>query len=378
MLIRLLFISVFTAAILSCHKDTDGSPDPNPPNDTIPDPPDTATQPVELTTRVLADNLAFPWDIFVGSDGFIWMTEKSGRISRVNAGTGEVIPLLTIDEVLLRGEGGLLGMVLREDGGTSHLFVAYNYEDGADYKQKVVRYTYANNALTDPTLIHDDVAGAGIHNGCRLVIRNDKLFISTGDASDESLPQNFNSPNGKILRLNLDGSIPSDNPDPSSPVWSMGHRNPQGLVFVHDSLYSSEHGPDRDDEVNMIHRGGNYGWPDVNGVCEGSEQDFCDEHNVVEPLINWTPTIAVSGIEFYNEDEIPQWKNSLLVCTLKDETLYQLKLNDEGTGITGSDTFFRSQFGRLRDVCAAPNGKVYICTSNGTNDKLIEVAWEGE
>lgn len=369
---RLFFSAWFSILLFACDKGSDNGEVIPPPDDTTNVPGD----PVKLTTRVLADNLSFPWDIFYGSDGFIWMTEKGGRISRVNGETGEIVPLINISDVQVRGEGGLLGIVLHESGNSSHLFVAYNYEDGSDYKQKIVRYVYSDNVLSSPIIIHDDVAGAGIHNGCRLVIKGDKLFVTTGDASDQSLPQDFGSTNGKILRLNLDGSIPEDNPDPSSAVWSMGHRNPQGLVFVNDSLYSTEHGPDSDDEVNMIHRAGNYGWPDVKGDCDGSEQAFCDEHLVVEPLEKWTPTIAVCGLEYYNSDSIPQWKNSLLMCTLKDQTLYQLKLNEGGTETVSTDDFFRGQFGRLRDVCTAPNGKVYLCTSNGDIDKLIEVAWE--
>jgi glucose/arabinose dehydrogenase len=378
MLLRLVLAScTVLMVLLSCHKDQAATPpvDPDPTDST--DTVDTVAVPVELRSRVLLDNLSYPWDIFYGPDGHVWMTEKAGKISRVDPSNAEVKTLITIADVKVRGEGGLLGMALSVPiDGVSFLFVAYNYEDGADYKQKIVRYNYdyAENTLSDPRIIHDNVAAAGIHNGCRLVITPDgKLLATTGDASNTSLPQNFSSKNGKSLRINFDGSIPSDNPDPSSTVWSIGHRNAQGLVFARDSLYSSEHGPDTDDEVNMIHRGGNYGWPDVRGTCEDDENAFCEENQVIEPLANWTPTIAVSGMEYYDSDSIPQWKNSLLVCTLKDETLYQLKLNASGSQITEEKTFFRSDYGRLRDVCAAPNGKVYLCTSNGSGDMLIEI-----
>lgn len=374
MCIRVFLALLFTILLLSCRKNSNSDTgDPS-------DPPDTTEnrEPVTLTTRVITNDLTYPWDIFMGFDGHIWMTERGGRISRVDPASGEVKPLLTIGDVHTRGEGGLLGIALTApvDGGR-HLFVAYNYQDGEQYKQKIVRYLYANEKLSDPQLIYNDILGAGIHNGCRLVISNDnKLLATTGDASDQTLSQSFDSKNGKVLRFNLDGTIPGDNPDPASPVWSLGHRNAQGLVFVNDSLFSSEHGPDTDDEINMIHRAGNYGWPDVKGACDAAEQAFCDEHNVVEPLMSWTPTIAPSGMEYYNSDSIPQWKNSLLVCTLKDATLYQLKLNNSQEGIADTKTFFRNDFGRLRDVCSSPDGRVYLCTSNGTNDQLIEVSWE--
>lgn len=371
MFLRLLFSTCVTVMMFSCKKDPAAAP---PDNGNPTDSTDT-TAPAALNTRVILNDLTFPWDIFYGPDDHIWMSEKGGRVSRVNPETGELIPLITIDDVLVRGEGGLLGIALSVPiDGVSYFFAAYNYQDGDDYKEKIVRYNYSQGALSQPVIIHDEVEGAGIHNGCRLVISPDgKLLATTGDASNTNLPQNFNSKNGKVLRINFDGTIPADNPDPTSSVWSIGHRNAQGLVFVHDSLYSSEHGPDSDDEVNMIHRGGNYGWPNVRGKCEGDEESFCNANNVIEPLLDWTPTIAVSGMEFYESDQIPQWKNSLLLCTLKDETLHQLKLNADGTEITGTDQFFRGDFGRLRDVCASPEGNVYVCTSNGTGDVLVEI-----
>jgi glucose/arabinose dehydrogenase len=140
-------------------------------------------------------------------------------------------------------------------------------------------------------------------------------------------------------------------------------------------LYSSEHGPSNDDEINIIEKGKNYGWPTVQGFCDGSgEQTFCTANNVREPVRNWTPTSAVSGLDYYNSDLIPQWKNSLLVATLKNTRLYQMKLDDTFTTITETNEFFTGSYGRMRDICVSPQGKVYICTSNGgNNDRIIEV-----
>ena len=181
--------------------------------------------------------------------------------------------------------------------------------------------------------------------------------------------------NGKILRLNLDGTIPADNPVSGNPYWSFGHRNPQGLVYANNILYSSEHGPSNDDEINIIEKGRNYGWPDVQGFCNTSgEQSFCAANNVKEPIEAWTPTIATSGLDYYNKDLIPQWKNSLLLATLKDATLYQLKLDNTFTSVSSGNEYFRSKYGRLRDICISPEGKVYICTSNGGNDKIVEIS----
>ncbi len=329
---------------------------------------------VDLKSKVVVAGLINPWEIVYGPDNFIWFTEKGGKISRLNPETGQIIPLLTISEVRTNGEGGLLGMVLHPDfTANPFLYVAYDY--GTNYKAKIVRYTYANGTLGSPQVLIDQIPAASIHNGCRLLINSNKLFITTGDASDTSTPQNINSLSGKILRINLDGSIPGDNPFPNNAVWSYGHRNAQGLIMVGTKMLSSEHGPNSDDEINNIERGRNYGWPNIKGFCnESGETSFCTLNNVVEPLINWTPTIAPSGLSYYNSDYIPQLKNSLLLALLKGSKLMQLKLDDAQTKIIGTKDFYVNEYGRLRAICQSPAGKIYICTSNGSNDKIVEIS----
>ncbi|KAK6033618.1 dehydrogenase, PQQ-dependent, s-GDH family [Ostertagia ostertagi] len=357
---KLLTISLLCVALACCNKKDS-----------------TTAADATVQHRVLTQNLQYPWEILWGPDNKIWITERSGKISRVDTASGIVTPLLTITDVKASGEGGLLGMVLHPDFAVSpFVYVAYNYEQAGTYKEKIVRYTFSGNSLGNPVVLLDNIAASSIHNGCRLLISPDrKLFISTGDASNQSLPQNAAAVNGKILRLNPDGSIPSDNPVPGSPVWSRGHRNPQGLVFANNMLYSSEHGPDIEDEINIIEKGRNYGWPDVKGPCnESGETAFCNTNNVKEPIKSWTPTLAVSGIDFYNAGLIPQWKNSLLVATLKNSRLLQLKLNDAHTLVTASNEILGNDYGRLRDVCISPDGKVYVCTSNGSNDQIIVIS----
>ncbi|MEI9947252.1 MAG: PQQ-dependent sugar dehydrogenase [Chitinophagaceae bacterium] len=330
---------------------------------------------IEIQDNVIAQNLNYPWEILWGPDNYIWMTERGAKVSRVNPATGAVTPVITISEVVSNNEGGLLGMALHPNFSTTpYVYVVYDYNNGSNYREKVVRYTYNGTTLTTPITIIDNINAASIHNGSRLVIVNDKLFISTGDASNQSLPQNTSAVNGKILRVNLDGSIPADNPIAGNPYWSFGHRNPQGLVFANNKLYSSEHGPNNDDEINIIEKGRNYGWPNVEGLCNTSgEQSFCSSNNVVEPIKTWTPTTAPSGLDYYNSDLIPQWKNSLLLVALKDSRLYQLKLNDNFSSIASTNEYFTNKYGRMRDICISPAGKVYICTSNGGNDKIIEI-----
>jgi len=329
---------------------------------------------VDLKAKVVASGLSLPWEIVYGPDNLIWFTEKSGKISRLNPSSGQITPLLTISEVRVNGEGGLLGMVLHPDfTANPYVYVVYDY--GSTYREKVVRFTYSGGSLGSPQTLIDQIPASSIHNGSRLLISGGKLFISTGDASNTSTPQNVNSVSGKILRINLDGSIPADNPYPNNPVWSFGHRNPQGLVQVGNKIFSAEHGPDSDDEVNIIEKGRNYGWPNVEGFCnESGEQTFCSTNNVVEPLINWTPTIAPSGLAFYNADYIPQFKNSLLLAVLKGTKLMQLKLDDAQTKIVGTKDFYVNDYGRIRAICQSPEGKIYFCTSNGSDDKIVEIS----
>jgi glucose/arabinose dehydrogenase len=332
---------------------------------------------VELKTEILTQSLIYPWELIYGPDNYIWFTERGGKISRLNPLNGVITLVHTITEVNSIGEGGLLGMALDPQFAINpYLYVVYDYGAGNNYRGKVVRFTFNNGQLLSPLVLLDDIPAASNHNGSRLLITADqKLLITTGDANVASQAQNTNSLSGKILRLNLDGSIPADNPIPGNPVWSYGHRNPQGLVMANGQLYSSEHGPDNDDEINHILKGKNYGWPNVEGYCNTTtEKAFCALNEVTEPMIAWTPTIAPSGLTYYNSDYIPQWKNSLLGVTLKGTQLLQLKLDENGNEITSTTEFYTNTFGRLRAICQSPEGKIYLATSNGTADKIIEIS----
>ena len=359
---NILFLLVLLVATGACKKNNHHD---TPPKDSL---------------RIVCSGLNFPWEIIWGPDDHIWMTERGGRISRVDTGTGNVQPLLTISEVKSIGEGGLLGMVLHPDFGQQpYVYVVYDYDNGNGYTERVVRYTYENGQLGSPKTLIDNIAAAGNHNGSRLLIdKNDpsKLWISTGDATQGDNAQQPGKPNGKILRINTDGSIPADNPVAGNPLWSLGHRNPQGLVTANGLLYEAEHGPDIEDEVNIIRKNGNYGWPVVKGPCDAPDESaFCSSHQVIAPI--WSSgnsTVATSGMDYYNNGYIPAWKNSLLLATLKGSTLYQLKLSEDGKKVVAVNKYFANRFGRLRDICVAPTGQVYVCTSNGNNqDQLIEI-----
>jgi len=339
----------------------------------------------EIDTNTIASNLDTPWEILWGPDDQIWMTERYGKISRLNPETGEITELVTLNDVHEEAESGLLGMVLHPDfANNPYVFVVYTYLELSNIKERLVKFTYSNGKLDSPVTLLEGVVGANRHDGSRLIIDdNEKLFMTTGEAATITYSQDLTSLNGKVLRMNLDGSVPLDNPFQGSYIWTWGHRNAQGLVISPKGImYSSEHGPANDDELNIIEKGRNYGWYKVQGFCDdGSETQFCADSNVVEPIAAWTPTLAVAGTDYYNNNAIPEWKNSLLVTSLKAGKVVALKLHEDGRSVVQEEVFFENWWGRLRDICISPDGRIFIAVSNrdgrGTvhpgDDRIIEI-----
>ncbi|MCY7350542.1 MAG: PQQ-dependent sugar dehydrogenase [Cytophagaceae bacterium] len=349
-----------------------------------PNPGQTPTPPTQLVqgfrTRTVVGNLDVPWEITWGPDNQIWTTERRGIVSRIDPETGDKKIALTLTDCHQTGESGLLGMVLHPDFGQNpFVYLVYTYLKTGAITEKLVRFRYDGNALNQPTILLDNLAGNTFHDGSRLLILPDKtLLMSTGDAGNTSLAQNRASLNGKFLRLNLDGSIPADNPFPGSYIWSLGHRNAQGLVLHPNGLvYSSEHGPDTDDEINIIRRGGNYGWPTVRGPIDAAnEQTFAQQNNVTGSILHWSPTIAPSDLVWYSSNRIPAFRNKLLMTVLKNQMVVAVTLSTDGLSVTGQETFFKDQFGRLRDICVAPDGRIFLAGNSGSSGghALIEVS----
>ena len=363
-----LILFVFVILLQSCSRKEQQSPgsDDNWPTDSI---------------RVLKSDLNFPWEILWGKDNFIWMTERGGKISKVDPRTGDIVFSTTIGDVVSNSEGGLLGMIQHPDFLKNGLFyVVYNYNSGGSYLEKLVQLKFANNSVQPVATLIDKIPAFNFHNGSRLWITSEavpKLFMTTGEATVQDNAQQLSSLSGKVLRMNLDGSIPADNPIPGSLVWSFGHRNPQGLVMANGILYESEHGPDIEDEVNIIEKNRNYGWPTVMGPCSTpTEITFCNTNNVKEPI--WSSgsvTFAGSGLDYYNNQRIAGWQNSLLLAELKDACLRVLSLSADGKTVNKVQVFFKNRYGRIRDICISPAGRVYLCTSNGGNaDVLVEIS----
>lgn len=344
-----------------------------------------------LEVSVIAKNLKIPWDMVYGNDGYVWFSERDGHIKRFNLNNANIQTVFKIPDVYESWDNsGLHALALHPRfPEVPYLYVHYTY---SYYRSKLVRYTFDCDHFTliEPQIILDELNGHETHNGSRILITDDEImWFCLGDAYNGNWPQEMTELNGKVLRMHLDGSVPDDNPFPNSIIYSLGHRNPQGLTFgPHNLLYSSEHGPGNDDELNIVFEGRNYGWPKVQGFCDlPSEQQVCDSANIAEPLVAWTPTLAPGGLAYYNHDAIPEWKNSLLQCFLKSynigQRMHQIQLSEDGLSVVETNEFFINTFGRIRDVEILQDGRVLLSTSNretnGNNirkfddDKIIEI-----
>ena len=338
-----------------------------------------------FTAEVVAYDLRVPWDLELAPDGHtVWMTERDGSISTVDMRTGKRTLVHWEEETYETQENsGMHSLALHPNfDQNGWVYVHYCY---AKYDSKLVRYTYRGGALENREELRKFKANTS-HNGSRLVWDDEgALFMTIGDAyTRDEFPQDTTHVNGKVLRMDENGGAFPGNPIPDNPVWTIGHRNPQGMCFgPGGQLYISEHGPDTDDEFNVVERFRNYGWPLVLGACDTPEkQHICDSLNVREPLLVWNPTMAVAGMSYCQHPDNPL-RGNILVGTLKSQTLLQVNPNANYGGEWQSRPLFAKQFGRLRDVIELPDGSLLLCTSNmeivaGTakrpnDDKLIRL-----
>jgi glucose/arabinose dehydrogenase len=342
-----------------------------------------------LSYREVVATVNIPWEIAFGKDDFIWGTERRGRIFRLNPTSGALTYILNIESVIAgkgTSEPGLLGFAFHPNFPDSNkIFTVYNYTESGATKERLVSFEWNGTSLVKEKKLIDNIPGGNIHNGSRLLISKDnKIFMTTGEIGQNTNSQKLDGILGKVLRINLDGTIPSDNPYPNSYVYSFGHRNSQGLCFSpNGQLFSTEHGQTADDEFNIIEPKRNYGWPSVQGLCNtAAEQTFCQENNVKEPIWTWSPCVAVNDLCYYTHDAIPEWKNKILICVMggfnnKKPRLSVMTMSADGKNVVDEKLYFQN-FGRIRDICVNPkNGSIYLAT-NGPNypgsgpNKIIE------
>jgi PQQ-dependent dehydrogenase (s-GDH family) len=399
--------------------------------------------PESFTMRVVASALDNPWDMAWGPDGQLWVTERTGfRVSRLDPASGaKQVALVLTDGYQSVVQDGLLGLTFHRDAsGRHHAFIAYTYDrdpgPGIARRIRVRRYSYdtANGTLIQPADVLDDMPAHDDHGAGRLAVGPDgKLYFSRGDlgsnfltnyctpirsqdvpTAEEVRRRDWSTYQGKILRMNLDGSIPDDNPlfaGVRSHIYAIGLRNTQGLAFgPRGLLYGSDHGPSTDDELNLIEAGRNYGWPNVAGFKDDqayvyanwsasapapcstitfdmttvpagvpqTKESAWSGANFAPPLVtfftveddfdlraNGTATIAPAGIDVYTSSAIPGWATSILITGMRGGALYRVKLAPDGRTVVGSPLEYFRTSNRYRDVVVSPDGRrIYVSTDS--------------
>ena len=332
------------------------------------------TEKVSFQVETYADGFEIPWGMAFLPDnrmmvtdriGDLWIVEKDGK-DKVKV-SGE------IPNVRSKGQGGMLDVAVHPDFNTNS-YIYLSYSDYSENKShtSLIRAKLVNNSLVNSQIIFRPeekfFTKRSLHFGSRIIF-DDKgfIFFCIGDRGDRDLAQNLDMPNGKIYRIRDDGTVPIDNPfyytkGAIKSIWSYGHRNPQGLA-IHPStrqLWEAEHGPRGGDEVNIILRGHNYGWPVITYGKNYSGtiiSKLTHHEGMDQPVFHWTPSIAVCGIAFYDGNQFPEWKNNLLATSLKYERLHRVEL--DGMNMVKDEIIFEAE-SRVRDVEVGPDGIIYV------------------
>ena len=329
----------------------------------------------KFRVETMAANLEVVWSIAFAPDGRMFFTERPGRVRVFENGKLRAAPFFTVPDVEPSGESGLMGMTLHPDFAENHfVYLAYAYQDqNKNQTVRVARYRETGETFIEPKTIIEAIPASRYHSGTRLKFGADgKLYITTGDATKQSRAQDLSSINGKTLRLNDDGTIPSDNPFVNQKgarpeIWTYGHRNAQGMDWQPGTnlMFQTEHGPSiidgvdlfhrtGGDEVNIVEKGKNYGWAKISHTMRRDGMET--------PIIEYSPAVAPASAMFYRGALFPEFKNNFFFGTLKGEAIVRLVL--DGRRIVSQDKLLEKKYGRIREVAEAPDGSIYFSTSN--------------
>lgn len=347
--------------------------------------PVTESQKQKFGVDTVADGLSNPWGITFLPDGRILVTERKGEIRIIK--DGKLLPekIEGVPEVFANGQGGLLDITLHpdyENNGWIYFSYAKPGENGGG--TTIVRTKLEGNKFTNQEELFSaqPFSSSGAHFGCRIVFDGKGyMFFSSGERGTKENAQNLGNHLGKILRLHDDGRVPADNPfvntEGARPeIWSYGHRNPQGLIYDKqtDKLYDVEHGPKGGDELNLVEKGKNYGWPVITwGIDYDGKpiSDIQEKEGMVQPLRYWVPSIAPCGMTMVTSDKFPNWKDNILVGALAHTHVARVELKD-GKYVTEEKLL--DKIGRVRAVAQSPDGYIYVVTETpGMVVKLIPV-----
>jgi glucose/arabinose dehydrogenase len=330
-----------------------------------------AAQSADLRFRVetVASGLEVPWAFAFLPNGSVLFTERPGRVRIIENGKLRPEPVYVVPDVEPSGESGLMDLSIHPDFTNNGLvYMAYAYNSGGQ-KVKVVRYRYDGKTFVEPKNIIDNIPASPNHAGTRCRIGPDgKLYIATGDSTKWQLAQDMGSLAGKILRVNDDGTVPQDNPfvgqqGARPEIWAYGVRNPQGLAWQPGTglLFETEHGPSGfeglgggGDEVNIIERGKNYGWPVIHHKMT--------KPGMESPLLEYSPACAPASAAFYNGDALPGFKGNFFFGCLAGTRLIRVVLN--GRSVVSQEDLLSKTYGRIREVQQGPEGFIYFSTSN--------------
>ncbi|HEX8821123.1 MAG TPA: PQQ-dependent sugar dehydrogenase [Archangium sp.] len=322
---------------------------------------------VPITVDVVAEGLNTPWGIAWLPGGDALVTERPGRIRLLRQGALQPTPVAAV-KIADSSEGGLLGIAAHPDFASNRLFYLYvTNEVNGSVQNRVERWTLSEDhqSATFERVILGNIPASKYHDGGRIRFGPDgMLYVGTGDARDPDNSQNLDTPAGKLLRLTPDGEVPADNPFPGKAAFLLGVRNAQGFDWKdRDTLYFTDHGPSGDtlrsghDEVNVVRKGDNLGWPTLYS-CEASE-------GLVTPSLTWDDAVPPGGAAVYTGEAIPEWKGSLLVGALGARHLHRVVFSQENPRqVTRHEVYLRNTWGRLRETLMGPDGHLYVTTSN--------------
>lgn len=329
---------------------------------------ETQNRETRFRVETVATGLEVPWAFAFLPNTDLLFTERRGRVRIIESGKLRTEPVYVVPDVEPSSESGLMDVSIHPNfSANSYVYLAYAYnKDGK--RDKVVRYKFDGKTLTEPKIIIEDLPAAPNHAGMRARFGPDgKLYITVGDATDRQIAQQMNNLGGKTLRLNDDGTVPTDNPFVNQAgtrpeIWSVGHRNAQGLAWQPGSglMFQTEHGPSGfdgpggGDEVNIVERGKNYGWPTIHHKAT--------RDGLVSPLLEYTPACAPASGAFYNGDAFPAFKGNFFFGCLSGERLIRVVLN--GRSVVSQEDLLKDTYGRIREVAEGPDGFIYFSTSN--------------